>query len=184
MDADRLLRTYRKKPLALLSDRATQASFTPLDYGRGDIARIIPHREPFLLLDRLTGLDLREGEEVIFGERTVSGRDPVFTGHFPGNPIYPGSLQLEMGGQLGLCLTYFALNHRVSIPAEAKPIAARATKVLGALFLAPVSPETRLTLCSRRLEYDGLSGRVISQVMADDRICCVGISEVVFLDEG
>ncbi|MBW1804154.1 MAG: beta-hydroxyacyl-ACP dehydratase, partial [Deltaproteobacteria bacterium] len=134
------------------------------------------------LVDSLLGLDLTEGEETVFGSRYISGQDPVFAGHFPDFPIYPGTLQLEMAGQLGLCLTFFVINQKNFIPLDARPMSVRATKVLGALFLEPVLPEVTVTLISQKLEYDGYFGTVISQVLNDGKVCCVSISEVIFLD--
>jgi len=181
MDTPGLLRRYRKLPLANPDELSSRSSFTLLDCGREEIERIIPHREPFLLVDRLTGLDMTQGEETLFGERRIAEDDPVFRGHFPDRPLYPGVLQLEMGGQLGLCLSYFVTNGRASVAGDARPVPVMASKVLGALFTAPVTPGTLVTLRARGLVLDGLAGRVISQVSVEDRICCVAVSEVVFL---
>ena len=95
MDYDALLKKHRKRLLISPEDVAFK-----LQIGRRDIERILPHRDPFLLLDRLTGIDL--AGELITGTRTVRRDDPVFEGHFPESPVYPGVLELEMIGQLGL----------------------------------------------------------------------------------
>lgn len=63
-----------------------------------EIQQIIPHRAPFLLLDRV--LELEEGKRAV-GIKNVSGNEPFFQGHFPGNPIMPGVLILEALAQLG-----------------------------------------------------------------------------------
>lgn len=146
-----------------------------LQIGRREIERILPHREPFLLLDRLTGIDLTA--ELITGTRTVCREDPVFEGHFPDSPVYPGVLELEMIGQLGLCLHYFLENQVTEIGPDARPVPIRATRTLGAYYLEPVLPGAEVTLIAKKLEFDGLFARVIGQAVAENKICCVAIGE-------
>ena len=57
-----------------------------------DIMRIIPHRYPFLLVDRIT--ELEPGRRAV-GIKAVTANEPQFTGHFPGRPIMPGVLMVE-----------------------------------------------------------------------------------------
>lgn len=183
MDYEKLLKQNRKKPITSFEELEGKSSFSKLDCGIKDIKKIIPHREPFLLVDRLTGIDLEENNELIIGTRVIPEDDPVFKGHFPEFPVYPGSLQLEMGGQLGLCLTYFVVNNRTDIAEDAQMIQVRATKVLGALFLQPLLPGKEALLISKRLEYDGYFGTVLSQVIFEGKVCTVSISEVIFLND-
>ena len=63
-----------------------------------EIQKILPHRYPFLLVDRIT--DMQEGENIV-GYKNVSISEPVFEGHFPGHPIYPGVMILEGMAQAG-----------------------------------------------------------------------------------
>ena len=62
----------------------------PLD--AAEIMRILPHRYPFLLVDRV--VELEPGTRAI-GIKQVSANEPQFTGHFPGRPIMPGVLMVE-----------------------------------------------------------------------------------------
>lgn len=63
-----------------------------------DIMGIIPHRYPFLLLDRV--IELEPGARVV-GEKLVTINEPFFAGHFPDNPIMPGVLIVEALAQVG-----------------------------------------------------------------------------------
>jgi 3-hydroxyacyl-[acyl-carrier-protein] dehydratase len=67
------------------------ATFTlPLE--AADIMRILPHRYPFLLVDRV--VELEPGKRAV-GIKMVTANEPQFTGHFPGQPIMPGVLMVE-----------------------------------------------------------------------------------------
>ena len=77
----------------------------PLNYK--DICSILPHRYPFLLVDRI--LELEKGKRVV-GIKNVTANEPFFQGHFPGNPIMPGVLIVEAMAQVGGVLA------RLSVP--------------------------------------------------------------------
>lgn len=64
-----------------------------------EIREIIPHRYPFLLVDRVTELDEENG--IIKGYKNISANEPVFQGHFPNSAVFPGVMILEALGQLG-----------------------------------------------------------------------------------
>ncbi|MCA1762655.1 MAG: 3-hydroxyacyl-ACP dehydratase FabZ, partial [Flavobacteriales bacterium] len=66
-------------------------------YDVNQIMGILPHRYPFLMIDRI--LELSESE--VIGVKNVSMNEPYFQGHFPGNPIMPGVLQVEAMAQAG-----------------------------------------------------------------------------------
>jgi UDP-3-O-[3-hydroxymyristoyl] N-acetylglucosamine deacetylase/3-hydroxyacyl-[acyl-carrier-protein] dehydratase len=61
------------------------------------VMRILPHRYPFLMVDRIIGF---EGENKCTGVKNVSINEPYFQGHFPGHPVMPGVLQLEAMAQV------------------------------------------------------------------------------------
>jgi UDP-3-O-[3-hydroxymyristoyl] N-acetylglucosamine deacetylase/3-hydroxyacyl-[acyl-carrier-protein] dehydratase len=62
-----------------------------------DISRMLPHRYPFLLVDRILEMD----ESSITGVKNVTMNEPFFMGHFPNNPVMPGVLQVEAMAQVG-----------------------------------------------------------------------------------
>lgn len=62
-----------------------------------DIMKILPHRYPFLLIDKIIHLD----DTVVAGVKNVTMNEPHFTGHFPNNPVFPGVLQVEAMAQIG-----------------------------------------------------------------------------------
>ena len=70
-----------------------------------DITAIIPHRYPFLLIDRVHAFTDRE---FIEGSKNVSANESFFAGHFPGRPIMPGVLMLEALAQLGAIFAHLS----------------------------------------------------------------------------
>ncbi|MBL0036765.1 MAG: bifunctional UDP-3-O-[3-hydroxymyristoyl] N-acetylglucosamine deacetylase/3-hydroxyacyl-ACP dehydratase [Flavobacteriales bacterium] len=66
-------------------------------YDINDIEKILPHRYPFLLVDRIVAMD----NQTITGYKNITMNEPQFTGHFPGNPVMPGVLQVEAMAQVG-----------------------------------------------------------------------------------
>ena len=173
INSDALLKKYRNK--ALFDTSLLEA----LSYGRQEIKKIIPHRPPFLLIDDIKAVNIDQG--CIMGSRFLDENDPVFTGHFPQSAVYPGVLGIEMIGQLGLCLHYF-LKHKSTKIVEDSPLAIRATKVKGALFLSPMLPNKTLEITCQLLDFDGYFASVIGQIKDGNTVCCNAIGEVVFLD--
>jgi UDP-3-O-[3-hydroxymyristoyl] N-acetylglucosamine deacetylase/3-hydroxyacyl-[acyl-carrier-protein] dehydratase len=67
-------------------------------YGIEDIMKVLPHRYPFLLVDRI--LEIEEKRRIV-GLKNVTINEPFFQGHFPGHPIMPGVLIIEAMAQVG-----------------------------------------------------------------------------------
>ena len=142
-----------------------------VDYGPDQLEDLIPHRDPFLLLDAVTGVDPSQG--LIAGRRTLQSDDPVFRGHFPDQPVYPGSLQLEMAGQLALCLRKLT---------SVEPFeGVRVSGVLRASFMRPLLPGTTVTPVAQTLSEDPLRATALVQVLEDQQVCSAAVIEVCFV---
>ena len=176
LSPDELLRQYRKKPLFDPDSLPVQLVCTD-----AQIKAIIPQRPPLLFVDGLTGLDINAG--LIAGYRQMNPADPVFSGHFPDYPVYPGTFTVEMIGQLGLCLYYFVNNQRIDIGLDARPIRLRATKLPGALFLEPILPGDTVILLAKRLVFDGFYGSIIGQALVRGKVAVVAMGEVMILED-
>lgn len=72
-------------------------------FGYEEITRLLPHRSPLLLVDRVTAFNA--GREIV-AFKAISSLDPVFAGHFPGQPIFPGVYMIEGLAQASALLTF------------------------------------------------------------------------------
>jgi len=79
-----------------------------------EIKRILPHRYPFLLVDRILSLDL--GQRIV-GLKNVTVNEPFFVGHFPHAPIMPGVLIIEAMAQVGGILALLSTPEHLGNPA-------------------------------------------------------------------
>jgi UDP-3-O-[3-hydroxymyristoyl] N-acetylglucosamine deacetylase / 3-hydroxyacyl-[acyl-carrier-protein] dehydratase len=66
-------------------------------YNINDIEKMLPHRFPFLMIDKIMEIT----DDSIWGVKNITMNEPIFTGHFPGNPVFPGVLQIEAMAQVG-----------------------------------------------------------------------------------
>ncbi|MDP6795646.1 MAG: bifunctional UDP-3-O-[3-hydroxymyristoyl] N-acetylglucosamine deacetylase/3-hydroxyacyl-ACP dehydratase [Verrucomicrobiota bacterium] len=88
-----------KQPIQPEPSQVSEETTAPLDAEQ--IMQILPHRYPFLMVDRVTRIDGNQ----ITAEKNVTIDEPYFQGHFPGHPIMPGVLQLEAMAQVAGILT-------------------------------------------------------------------------------
>ncbi|CAM3747500.1 3-hydroxyacyl-ACP dehydratase FabZ [Cohnella lubricantis] len=103
-----------------------------LDVTKLDVTAYLPHRYPFLLIDRV----LEIGEGRVRGLKNITNSDPVFLGHFPGYAIMPGVLLLEAMAQIG----------RFLIPLERKVEHPRLARITDVHFLREVVPGDQVIL--------------------------------------
>ena len=119
-----------------------------------DIEKILPHRYPFLLVDRILEINLEENE--IIGLKNVTGNEPFFQGHFPGAPIMPGVLILEALAQTGGVLVHQkGYDKKIAV----------LLNVTGAKFRKPVLPGDALLLYAKGLHISGNGGKIKAKAM-------------------
>lgn len=88
----KVLKAWDKKRQSAVSFDLTKTVFDI-----NQISKMLPHRYPFLLVDRVIAMD----NESIVGLKNITLNEPFFQGHFPGNPVMPGVLQIEAMAQVG-----------------------------------------------------------------------------------
>jgi 3-hydroxyacyl-[acyl-carrier-protein] dehydratase len=111
---------------------------------QAEIQSLLPHRYPFLLVDRIKELD---PDRRIVGIKNVTVNEPFFQGHFPGRPVMPGVLIIEAMAQVGGVLAF------KSTAPTGRPVV-YLTGIDGAKFRKPVVPGDQL-----RFEVDLLKKR-------------------------
>ena len=134
-----------------------------------DIQRLLPHRYPFLLVDRVVEL---EPHKRVLAYKNVSINEPFFQGHFPGNPVMPGVLVVEALAQAGGLLT------QLSRTAADEDQLFYLVKVDNAKFSRMVVPGDRLDLeveLKRQIrnmaQYVGIARVDGEQVACADILC-------------
>lgn len=109
---------------------------TPQQLDIKDIERLLPHRYPFVMIDRVS--EIIPGEKAI-GYKNVTINEPHFTGHFPGAPIMPGVLQVEASAQLS-CMVM------LTMPEYSEGYIGLFTGLDGVKFRRMVVPGDKLTI--------------------------------------
>lgn len=129
-------------------------------YNIREIMAYLPHRYPFLLIDRV--LDLEPGDRVV-ALKNVTINEPFFQGHFPGIPVMPGVLILEAMGQAGGVLAY------VSLPEKLKGRLVYFSGIDKARFRKPVVPGDQLILESKIINMRSSAVRMTSIAKVDGK---------------
>lgn len=125
------------------------------------IEAILPHRYPFLLVDRVVYLNLEENE--IIAQKNVTATEPFFQGHFPGAPIMPGVLILEALAQTGGILVHQkGYTEKIAV----------LLNVNAAKFRRPVTPGDILHLHAKGLHISGNGGRMQAKAMLGEQLAC------------
>jgi 3-hydroxyacyl-[acyl-carrier-protein] dehydratase len=132
---------------------------SPVILDSKEISKILPHRYPLLLVDKVIHLDLNEG--VIIGIKNVTVNEQFFQGHFPGVPIMPGVLILEALAQTGGILIH-QRGHKEKI--------ALLLNVNNAKFRRPVLPGDVLHLHVTIIHLSGTGGRIQAKAIVNEQL--------------
>jgi 3-hydroxyacyl-[acyl-carrier-protein] dehydratase len=126
------------------------------------IQRLLPHRPPFLLVDRVVAFEKDTSLTAIKG---VTMNEPFFTGHFPGHPVMPGVLILEALAQAAGLLACLSLP-----PERVSNTVTYLMGIDGARFRRPVVPGDRLELKVVVTRHKGAVWKQIGQALVDGEV--------------
>lgn len=125
------------------------------------ILEVLPHRYPILLIDRIVEL---EPMVRVRGYKNITYNEPVFTGHFPGNPVFPGVYMIEAMAQLGGAV--------VLEPGEFSRRVPYLAGIDKAKFRRPVVPGDRLDMEVTMLRHKRNIGWVKARASVDGEFAC------------
>lgn len=136
-----------------------------------DIQKILPHRYPFLLVDKVT--ELEEGKRAV-GIKNVTVNEPFFQGHFPSNPIMPGVLIVESLAQVGAVML-------LSMP-ENKGKLGVFTGINSMKFRKQVVPGDTLLLEAELVTYRHGMGKANVKATVDGAVAAAGEISFAVID--
>ena len=122
-----------------------------------ELMKLLPHRYPFLLLDRIVDVD---GDNSATGIKNVTFNEPHFQGHFPGQPVMPGVLIVEAMAQVAGAISLKAAG-------SDQPSLVYFLTIDGAKFRKPVVPGDRLEIKVRKIKKRGNIVRFACEAFVD-----------------
>jgi 3-hydroxyacyl-[acyl-carrier-protein] dehydratase len=128
----------------------------------GQIMEYLPHRYPFLLIDRV--VEFESGKRIV-AIKNVTINEEFFNGHFPGHPIMPGVLVVEAMAQAGCILLLTQVPDR-----ESKLVVF--TGIEAAKFRRPITPGDQLRLEVDVLSFRPRAGRMEGKAYVDGKLAC------------
>ncbi|MGA8164255.1 MAG: 3-hydroxyacyl-ACP dehydratase FabZ [Waddliaceae bacterium] len=123
-----------------------------------EIINILPHRYPFLLVDKILEVDLEKG--TILGQKNLTMNEPFFQGHFPDSPIMPGVLILEALAQTGGILVHLKGREKIAV----------LLSVRQAKFRNPAHPGDVLYLRGEGLHLSSKGGRIKAIATVNEKV--------------
>jgi len=143
----------------------------PVVFNVKEILDILPHRFPFLLVDKVVHLDLEEN--LIIGQKNVTMNEQFFQGHFPAAPIMPGVLILEALAQTGGILVHQkGYGHKIAL----------LLNISNAKFRRPVVPGDVLMLEARGIHFSNKGGKVAARALVNNQVAVEGDVAFALID--
>jgi len=176
LPTDQQLKMARRAPLFEPGSLPTK-----VNHGSAMIERLLPHRGNFLLVEHISAIDTTAGRLV--GQRTLQPNDPMFSGHFPNAPVYPGVLLVEMTGQHALCLA--GLQHLATkqMDDQSPPAPVRLIRIHDASFINEAKPGDSLTVLTQTFDDGGWTFMALGQVYRQDTLISVSLFEAMIGQE-
>ena len=143
-----------------------------------EIQKILPHRYPFLLIDRVTEL---EPAKHIVAYKNVTIGEPVFQGHFPGHPIYPCVMIIEGMAQAGGVLAFKSMSDEHQANIENKVV--YFMSIDGAKFRHPIRPGDRLEYRLEVLKHKGNIWVLKGEAYVDGTLACEAELKAMIVDK-
>lgn len=138
------------------------------------IMKMIPHRYPILLVDRV--LDIEPGESAV-ALKNVSMNEDIFNGHFPGAPVFPGVLIIEAIAQTSALLVVDTMG----IDAEGKLVYFMA--IDDAKFRKPVIPGDQIKIHVNRIQNRRNVWKFKGEAMVDGKLCAEAVVTAMIMDD-
>lgn len=138
------------------------------------VMRMIPHRYPMLLVDRV--VDIVPGEAAV-GIKNVTINEPYFTGHFPSRPVMPGVMVIESMAQTAAVLVIYTLGQE----SEGKLV--YFMSIDGARFRKPIEPGDQMRIHVRKDRMRGPVWRFVGEVKVDDQLAAEATFAAMIVDK-
>jgi len=153
----------------IIDEQAAPAEYLDV----GDIQRVLPHRYPFLMIDRILRI---EGDDRIVGLKNLSINEPFFQGHYPDYPVMPGVLLLEALAQTAGVLLLRKLEHAGKV--------ALLTSLDAVKLRRPVRPGDQLIMEVEMVRMRTRSAMIRARGTVDGRVACEAEMRFMLVDAG
>jgi len=147
-------------------------------YNVVEIQKILPHRYPFLLVDRITELTSGESIEAF---KNISISEPVFQGHFPDHPIYPGVMILEGMAQAGGVLAFKSMDEMSQEEIDKKVV--YFMSIDKAKFRVPVTPGDQLIYKINVMKQKGSVWQLEAKAYVDGKVVAQAELKAMIVDK-